>query len=105
MPFVTAADTEGESSLRLSKSLGTAWIDDVRLTKGATPPSPQIFVRECTRGLVLLRPPDGPDVEDVATVRLPEDRPLRPLRADGGLEPPVSRVPLRAGEAAILVAP
>lgn len=105
MTFVTAADAEGRISLRLSESLGTAWIDDVRLTKGATLPSPQIFVREFTRGLVLVRPPDGPDVEDVATVRLPEDRPLRPLRADGGLEPPVSRVPLRAGEAAILVAP
>jgi len=105
MTFVTAADAEGRISLRLSESLGTAWIDDVRLTKGATLPSPQIFVREFTRGLVLVRPPDGPDVEDVATVLLPEYTPLRPLRADGGLEPPASRVPLRAGEAAILVAP
>lgn len=105
MTFVTADDAAGRISLRISEALGTAWIDDVRLTKGAAPPVPRIFVREFVKGLVFVRPPDGVDAEEVATVRLPTDARLRPLRADGGLDPPVSALGLRAGEAAIVVVP
>lgn len=101
MTFTTADDAEGRISFRISEALGTAWIDDVRLTEGAAAPSPRVFVREFSKGLVFIRPPDGSDLGDAMSFQLPTS--LKLLRSDGSMEVSVSSISLRKGEAAILL--
>jgi hypothetical protein len=104
MTFTTGDDTEGRISLRISEALGTAWIDDVRLTEGASPAVTPIFVREFTKGVVIVLPSDSTDFVDSA-IQLPLPTPMKPLRADGILDASVSSISLRNGDAAILLKP
>jgi hypothetical protein len=104
MAFTTADDAEGRISFRISEALGTAWIDDVRLTEGAPVPSPRVFAREFSKGLVIVRPPDGEDF-DSGALSLQLATPLKPLRSDGTREASVTAISLRKGEAAILLNP
>jgi hypothetical protein len=103
MTFTTADDPEGRISFRISEALGSAWFDDVRLTEGTAAPRPQVFVREFRNGFVWIRPAVGQDFSDVTALEIPLKQPMRPLRADGRLESPVSAIQLRNGEAAILL--
>ncbi|MBU6300235.1 MAG: carbohydrate binding domain-containing protein [Verrucomicrobia bacterium] len=105
MSFTTADDEAGRISFRLSEALGTAWIDDLRLTEGAPAPVTPVFAREFTRGLVLVRPPAGPDLSAVPGMRLILPSPMKRLRADGRTEATVNSIQLRDGEAAILLHP
>jgi len=104
MAFITSDDAEGRISFRISEALGTAWIDDVRLTEGASAPSSHVFAREFSKGLVIVRPADGADYES-APIQLQLPTPLKPLRADGSRDAPMSSISLRNGEAAILMNP
>ena len=104
MTFTTGDDTEGRISLRISEALGTAWIDDVRLTEGASPAVTPIFVREFTKGIVIVLPSDSTDFVDSA-IQLPLPTPMKPLRADGSLDASASSISLRNGEAVILLKP
>lgn len=103
MTFTTADDAEGRISFRISEALGTAWFDDLRLTEGTAAPRPQVFVREFSKGIVLIRPAVGMDFSDATALEIPLKQPLRPVRADGRLEDAVSSIQLRNGEAAILL--
>jgi hypothetical protein len=105
MTFTTADDAEGRISFRISEALGTAWIDDVRLTEGAPPVVTPIFVREFTKGIVIVRPPDGTDFSDATNTQLQLPSSMQPLRADEVKDEPVSSITLRSGEAAILLKP
>jgi hypothetical protein len=67
-------------------------------------PSPRVFAREFSKGLVIVRPPDGEDF-DSGALSLQLAKPLKPLRSDGTREASVTAVSLRKGEAAILLNP
>ncbi|MCK4966261.1 carbohydrate binding domain-containing protein, partial [bacterium] len=56
--FKTGADTEGRINIRMSNSVGTAWIDDIHLIEGAVS-SQKVYARNYTKGLVLIRPNEG----------------------------------------------
>ncbi|MFN2564899.1 MAG: hypothetical protein ABR499_07820 [Gemmatimonadaceae bacterium] len=68
----------------------------------------RVWAREYERALVLVRPvldwgrPEFGD-ESAVQVRVPSGPRTRPLSADGRVGPQVTRIPLRVGEAAILV--
>ncbi|MGD8238244.1 MAG: putative glycoside hydrolase [Armatimonadota bacterium] len=100
--FTTGADADGRINFRIYGATGTAWFDDIQLLEGAHI-AQQVFARNYTTALVLVKPyTGGPFGDSTATThRLP--RPLRPLRADGTLGDPTDDVTLRSAEAAILV--
>jgi len=98
--FTTAEDAEGRINFRIFGATGTAWFDDVQLVEGAAIRW-QVFSREFTKGLVLVKPNvGGPTGDETATAhKLPGA--FRPLRADGSLGDVASEAKLRNAEAAI----
>jgi glycosyltransferase involved in cell wall biosynthesis len=67
----------------------------------------RIWRREFERAVVLLRPADAESVQksysDALEIDLPAGRSYLPLRADGTLGEPTSRIALRGSEGAILI--
>ncbi len=98
----TGDDGEGRINLRMYGASGTVWFDDVRLLEGIAVRR-QVFARNYSKGLVLVKPYVGGSFgDDTATVhKLLES--LRPLRADGTVDDPVREVVLRNAEAVVLL--
>jgi hypothetical protein len=66
----------------------------------------QIFARQYTFGLVLVRPQDDWDCrtfDDTSAAAVPLSPPMRLLQADGTLSQPLSSILIRNAEAAILI--
>lgn len=103
MSFTTADDAEGRINFRISEALGTAWIDDVRLTEGVPAKVTPVFVREFAKGLVIVRPPEGEDFAEPSGIRLNLPSPMKPLLPDGTTAAATGSVDLKNGEAAILL--
>ncbi len=100
--FRTGDDVEGRINFRIYGATGTVWFDDIRLVEGVAAKQ-EVFSREYTKGLVLVKPYVGGSFgEETATTHtLPGT--FRPLNVDGTLGRPVQQVTLRNAEAAILV--
>jgi hypothetical protein len=105
MSFTTADDAEGRINFRISEALGTAWIDDLRLTEGAPAKATPVFVREFAKGLVIVRPPEGTEFTGPSGIRLNLPSPMKPLLPDGTAAAATGSVDLKNGEAAILLHP
>jgi len=99
--FRTGDDAEGRINFRVYGSTGTAWFDDLRLVEGDHGDW-RILAREFEKALVLVKPFAGSVGDDTATTHeLPAA--MKPLRSDGSLGEPTSRLRLRSAEAAILI--
>jgi hypothetical protein len=97
MTFTTCSDVEGRINYRLYGT-GTAWFDDLHLTKGRYC---TVFARDFENATVVLNPKHI--TGDNTTVAYDLDGIYRPLKADGTLEAPVNTIELMTGEGAILV--
>ncbi len=101
--FKTGEDPEGRINFRVYQSTGRAWFDDLSLVEGAYY-AWKVLGREFTRGLVLVKPtPGGGDYGEQTESVHDLGGTYRRLKMDGTLGPPITRVRLRHGEAAILV--
>ena len=66
MTFTTAGDAEALVALL---KLGTAWFDDLRLTRGTAAPRPPSSFVKFSKGIVLVRPAVGMDFSDATAWR------------------------------------
>ncbi len=101
--FTTADDLEGRVNFRVYGSTGTAWFDDIRIVEGLFADT-ILYLRRFTNALVVVRPSlPAAGWGDETAIEHDLDRVYRPLQPDGTLGEPVQSIPLRLGEAAILI--
>ena len=102
LAFRTADDATGRVNIRLFRSTGQVWFDDLRLVEGRFV-TESLLSRRYRKGLVLVRPNAGGGYGDDTQRVIKLDQPYRPVDVDGKPGPATSTITLREAEAAILL--